>query len=101
MSELRKLREAVYDLATDEDEVLTDEAWYERLWELLDPVIDARAERQLAVALNAWRDLDDVPTHDAGEYRDPSTGETQWAGSSTTTPPPHVDTSEFEDPDNG
>lgn len=48
MSELRKLREAVYDLATSDDEVHTDEEWYERLWELLDPVIDARAERQLA-----------------------------------------------------
>lgn len=80
MSELRKLREAVYDLATDEDEVLTDEAWYERLWELLDPVIDARAHRALGT--------DVQPA-------------TQWVGSSTTTPLPHVDTSEFEDPDNG
>lgn len=42
--ELRKLREAVYDLATDGTEVLDDEAWYDRLWELLEPVTDARSE---------------------------------------------------------
>lgn len=63
VSELRKLRDAVYDLATDDGEVLDDEAWYDRLWELLDPVVDARAHRAL-----------DAPTHDAGEYRDPDTG---------------------------
>lgn len=74
MSELRKLREAVYDLATAEDEVLTDEQWYDRLWKLLDPVIDARAGEAIA---------------------------TYWAASSTETPPAHVDTSGFEDPDNG
>lgn len=65
MSELRKLREAVYNLATDEDEVLTDEVWYDQLWELLDPVIDARAERQLAAAVNTVAD----------ETRDPATGQ--------------------------
>lgn len=60
--ELRKLRDAVYDLATDEDKVFTNEEWYDRLWELLEPVMDARAGHTLDV-------------HDAGEYRDPSTGE--------------------------
>lgn len=48
MSDVRKLREAVYDLATDDDTAeLGDEAWYDKLWELLDPVIDARAEKAL------------------------------------------------------
>lgn len=119
VSELRKLREAIYDLATDDElgDELSDEAWYNRLWTLLDPVIDARAERQLAAAVNAVADEtrdaarcpvtwnpgvwpyttrcvetvyhgvkhvdrhgntfleEQLPTHDAGEYRDPSTGE--------------------------
>lgn len=73
MSEIKKLREAVYDLATDEDLVLDDEEWYNKLWELLDPVIDARAARSLAA----------VPTHDAGEYRDPETGQPTAAEASS------------------
>lgn len=77
---LGELRYAVYCLTVDNYVKRTDEEWYERLWELLDPVIDARAHRALGT--------DVQPA-------------TQWVGSSTTTPLPHVDTSEFEDPDNG
>ena len=63
--ELSDLRLAVRNLSLDADEAgMDDEAWYDRLWILLDPVIDARAYRALA-----------IHTHDAGEYRDPSTGE--------------------------
>lgn len=51
MSEIRRLREAVNDLADVSTAELDDEAWYDRLWQLLDPVIDARAERQLAATL--------------------------------------------------
>lgn len=47
--ELSVLRRAVQDLATD-PVCRTDEEWYDELWVLLDPVIDARAERQLAAA---------------------------------------------------
>lgn len=47
MSEIRKLREAVNDLADISTAELGDEAWYDKLWELLDPVIDARAEKAL------------------------------------------------------
>src|SRR6187431_250641 len=58
--ELRKLREQVAALGSEpETAELSDEAWYDRLWELLDPVIDARAYRSLADAnpageLPAW-----------------------------------------------
>lgn len=70
MNELRKLRDAVWGLMNDGyGRGLSDEEWYDRLWKLLDPVIDARAGQALA----------DVPTHDAGEYRDPSTGEMTYA----------------------
>lgn len=84
--ELRALREAVRDLATDDAEVLGDEAWYDRLWELLEPVVDARAERQWNAAagppaqlpphrtIHGIRDRH-ITVHDAGEYRDPATGE--------------------------
>lgn len=48
MSETRRLRDAVNALADVSTAELGDEAWYDKLWELLDPVIDARAERQLA-----------------------------------------------------
>lgn len=118
MSDIRKLREAVNALADISTAELGDEAWYDKLWELLDPVIDARAERQFTAAVNAvaskTRDAErcpvtwnpgvwpyttrcvlnanhnnylhhdrhgntftrnQPPTHDAGEYRDPSTGE--------------------------
>lgn len=58
MSELRKLREAIFDLATSAaDAHLDDEAWYDRLWELLDPVVDVRAHRALATP------SDDVEAH--------------------------------------
>lgn len=96
MSELRKLREAINDLADVSTAELDDEAWYDRLWELLEPVIDARSELALAGIKESL-----LPLHDAGEYRDPSTGETQWVASSTSNPLPHVDTSEFDDRDNG
>lgn len=63
MSDLGKLRERIRALALDADEAgLDDEDWYDRLWELLEPVIDARAElahRGLAQAAQpSW--LDDV-----------------------------------------
>lgn len=46
MSELRVLREAVAALASEpETAELGDEEWYDHLWALLEPVIDARAER--------------------------------------------------------
>lgn len=46
MSDIGKLRALLDDFVADEDVVrLDDEAWYERLWKLLDPVIDARIER--------------------------------------------------------
>jgi len=65
---------------------MDDEAWYDRLWTLLDPVIDARAERQWNAAagppvqlpphrtIQGIRDRH-ITVHDAGEYRDPDTGE--------------------------
>jgi hypothetical protein len=62
--ELRDLRAAVYNLATADWIKRTDEEWYDELWRLLDPVVDARAGH----ALN---------THDAGDYRDPDTGRTE------------------------
>lgn len=92
--ELRKLRDQVYDLAIDEDPILTDEEWYEELWKLLDPVIDARAHRATEALPTAadvnrtlveyqrakqekWRsEQGEIHTHNAGEYRDPSTGQT-------------------------
>lgn len=117
MSEIRKLREAVNDLADVSTAELDDEQWYDRLRMLLNPVINARAERQLTAAVNTVADEtrdaarcpatwnpgvwpyttrcvetvnhgvkhvdrhgntfseEQLPTHDAGEYRDPSTGE--------------------------
>jgi hypothetical protein len=54
--ELRDLRAAVYNLATADWIKRTDEEWYDELWKLLDPVIDARAERQLNAAVNAVSD---------------------------------------------
>ena len=57
MDELRKLREAIAALGSEpETAELGDEQWYDRMWELLEPVIDARAERQLAAAVNAVAD---------------------------------------------
>lgn len=64
MSELRKLRQAVADLATDPVS-RTDEEWYDELWELLEPVIDVRAERQWDAAVNTVSD----PARDAGEVK--------------------------------
>lgn len=81
MSDVRKLREAIYDLATDDDTAeIGDEAWYDKLWELLDPVIDARVERQLTPT----PDPEPVHTHNAGEYRDPETGDVVPARGSMT-----------------
>jgi len=45
MDELRKLRASVYNLSARDWIKLTDEEWYEELWKLLDPVVDARIER--------------------------------------------------------
>lgn len=85
--ELSDLRLAVRNLSLDADEAgMDDEAWYDRLWMLLEPVIDARAERQWNAAagppvqlpphrtIQGIRDRH-ITVHDAGEYRDPDTGE--------------------------
>lgn len=68
VSDIRKLRDAVNDLADVSTAELDDEAWYNRLWELLDPVIDARAGQALgahqlpAGELPAWaRGLNPLP----------------------------------------
>jgi hypothetical protein len=56
--ELRRLREQVAALASEPEAVsLDDETWYDRLWELLEPVIDSRAElalRGLTTELPSW-----------------------------------------------
>lgn len=47
MSDIKKLRQQLHSLTTYEDFTrLDDEAWYTMLWNVLDPVIDARIERQ-------------------------------------------------------
>jgi hypothetical protein len=57
MSDISKLRTAVWHMMHDTyDAGLSDDEWYDQLWTLLDPVIDARAERQLAAAVNSVSD---------------------------------------------
>lgn len=76
MSEIRRLREAVNDLADISTAELDDEAWYERLWTLLDPVIDARIERtQQAVDKIVQPSLTGLLQFLNEPYRDPETGE--------------------------
>lgn len=115
---INEFRQRVHALLTEPETAdLPDEEWYDRLWELLDPVIDARAERQFTAAVNSVSDRkrdaercpvtwnpgvwpyttrcvaeanhgpnhldrhghtfveEQLPTHDADEYHDPSTGE--------------------------
>lgn len=60
MSDVGKLRAQLDDFVADEAVVrLGDEAWYDRLWELLDPVIDAQAKRSLAANTTPKGELPD------------------------------------------
>lgn len=110
---IARLRTQLDDFVADADVVsLDDEAWWERLGDLLDVVYAARAlarrEAREAVRCPALYQGTTrcVRNRDhAGNHYSPVTGqwksETQWAASSTDNPLPHVDTSEFDDPDNG
>ena len=77
MNEIKQLREQLDDFVADADVVcLDDEAWYERLWTLLDPVIDARIERtQQAVDKIVQPSLTGLLQFLNEPYRDPETGE--------------------------
>ena len=76
MSELRKLRAAVAALALEpETAELGDEQWYDRLWELLDPVIDARASAQLTESAVTNPSSTGLLQFLDAPYRGPETGQ--------------------------
>ena len=57
--ELRGLRDAVWELMnTSYGAGTSDEEWYDQLWELLDPVIDARVNRALGTVQDDAEVLD-------------------------------------------
>lgn len=65
-----RFRQELQALLTEpETAELDDETWYDRFWELLEPVIDARAERQLNAVSNATRNAERCPmTWNPGEW---------------------------------
>jgi hypothetical protein len=110
---IKNFRAQLDDFVADEDVVwLDDEAWWERLGDLLDVVYAARArERRAEREANRCPALYRGTTRcvrnreHAGHHYSPVTGqwksETQWVASSTVNPLAHVDSSELDDPDNG
>jgi len=80
--QIREFRQRLHLLLTEpETAVLDDEAWWEQFGEVLDDVLATRAHAK----------------RDATRAR----RGTQWAAWTAKNPPAHVDTSEFDDPDNG
>jgi hypothetical protein len=72
-----RLRAQLDDFVSDEDVVrLDDDAWWDKLTELVNAVLAerARAKREANLWIKTGRTLH---THDAGEYRDPETGCTE------------------------